>query len=68
MYLWVLQVLSKFDEQQTGTVSERSLLSASAACNILMSDKERDYVLSTLDPQATHQISIARFLQEFCGL
>ena len=63
----VLQVLNKFDEQQSGTVSERSLLSASAACNILMSDKERDYVLSTLDPQATHQVNIAQFLREFCG-
>ena len=61
------QVLSKFDEQRTGSVSERSLLSASAACNILMSDKERDYVLSTLDPHATHSISIAHFLHEFCG-
>ena len=61
------QVLGKFDVQQTGSVSERSLLSASAACNILMSDKERDYVLSTLDPQATHSISIAQFLHEFCG-
>ncbi|KAL0049779.1 hypothetical protein WJX82_009756 [Trebouxia sp. C0006] len=61
------QVLSKFDEQHTGSVSERSLLSASAACNILMSDKERDYVLSTLDPHASHSISIAQFLHEFCG-
>ncbi|KAL0042540.1 hypothetical protein WJX79_002907 [Trebouxia sp. C0005] len=61
------QVLSKFDEQHTGSVSERSLLSASAACNILMSDKERDYVLSTLDPHASHSISIAQFLHNFCG-
>lgn len=64
---YMSQVLSKFDEQRTGSVSERSLLSASAACNILMSDKERDYVLSTLDPHATHSISIAHFLHEFCG-
>lgn len=63
----IMQVLGKFDEQHTGSVTERSLLSASAACNILMSDKERDYVLSTLDPQATHSISIAQFLQDFCG-
>ena len=62
-----MQVLNKFDEQHTGTVTERSLLSASAACNILMSDKEQDYVLSTLDPQATHMISIAQFLHDFCG-
>lgn len=63
----IMQVLSKFDEQHTGSVSERSLLSASAACNILMSDKERDYVLSALDPHASHSISIAQFLHEFCG-
>ena len=63
----MVQVLSKFDEQHSGAVSERSLLSASAACNILMSDKEKEYVLATLDPHATHSINVAQFLHEFCG-
>ena len=63
-----MQVLTKFDEQHTGSVSDRSLLSASAACSILMSDKEQDYVLSALDPHATHSISIAQFLHDFCSM
>ena len=62
----LLQVLSQYDDG-TGSVSERALLASCAACNVLLSEKERDYVLSTLDPSGTHHLPAAEFCSTFCS-
>eukprot|EP00891_Asterochloris_glomerata_P006723 jgi/Astpho2/6723/fgenesh1_pg.00102_%23_12_t len=60
------KVLSQYDDG-TGSVSERALLASCAACNVLLSEKEKDYVLSTLDPSGTHHLPAAEFCSTFCS-
>ena len=62
----LLQVLSQYDDG-TGSVSERALLASCAACNVLLSEKERGYVLATLDPSGTHHLPAAEFCSTFCS-
>ena len=62
----MLQILEQYDENQTGYIPDRALLAASAACNILLTDKEEAYVLSQLDPDNTKAVSINTFVSKFC--
>ena len=62
---YYVQVFVSFDTDSRGFLDSKSFLAALGACNFLLSDRERECVLSVVDAAGSGRISYADVLDTF---